>query len=122
MSVIFETTDLIHLRVLLTLILLTTTIVAPLINASKWQMGFNSAFKGLNAGRFVDRETVALQGLCYVVSRYRYKARSYVTGGILHFRLSWFAQTTLLLTHSYILKYLKGTVTATTEACLCHDL
>jgi hypothetical protein len=24
-----------------------TTIVAPPINASKWQMGFNSAFKGL---------------------------------------------------------------------------
>ena len=31
----------------LTLNLLTTTIVAPPINASKWQMGFNSAFKGL---------------------------------------------------------------------------
>ena len=31
----------------LTLKLLTTTIVAPPINASKWQMGFNSAFKGL---------------------------------------------------------------------------
>ena len=32
---------------LLTLNLLTTTIVAPPNNASKWQMGFNSAFKGL---------------------------------------------------------------------------
>jgi len=32
----------------LTLKLLTTTIVAPPSNASKWQMGFNSAFKGLN--------------------------------------------------------------------------
>ena len=31
---------------LLTLNLLTTTIVAPPSNASKWQMGFNSAFKG----------------------------------------------------------------------------
>ena len=31
----------------LTLNLLTTTIVAPPCNASKWQMGFNSAFKGL---------------------------------------------------------------------------
>ena len=31
----------------LTLNLLTTTIVAPPRNASKWQMGFNSAFKGL---------------------------------------------------------------------------
>jgi hypothetical protein len=28
--------------------LLTSTIVAPPSNASKWQMGFNSAFKGLN--------------------------------------------------------------------------
>ena len=33
----------------LTLNLLTTTIVAPPSNASKWQMGFNSAFKGLTA-------------------------------------------------------------------------
>jgi hypothetical protein len=32
----------------LTLNLLTTTIVAPPSNASKWQMGFSSAFKGLN--------------------------------------------------------------------------
>ena len=32
----------------LTLNLLTTTIVAPPSNANKWQMGFNSAFKGLN--------------------------------------------------------------------------
>ena len=31
----------------LTLNLLMTTIVAPPSNASKWQMGFNSAFKGL---------------------------------------------------------------------------
>ena len=31
----------------LTLNLLTTTIVAPPSNASKWQMGFNTAFKGL---------------------------------------------------------------------------
>jgi len=31
----------------LTLNLLTTTIVAPHSNACKWQMGFNSAFKGL---------------------------------------------------------------------------
>jgi len=30
----------------LTLNLITTTIVAPPSNASKWQMGFNSAFKG----------------------------------------------------------------------------
>jgi hypothetical protein len=32
----------------LTLNLPTSTIVAPPVNASKWQMGFNSAFKGLN--------------------------------------------------------------------------
>ena len=31
----------------LNLNLLTTTILAPPSNASKWQMGFNSAFKGL---------------------------------------------------------------------------
>ena len=31
----------------LTLNLLTTTIVAPPSNSSKWQMGFNLAFKGL---------------------------------------------------------------------------
>jgi len=31
----------------LALNLLTTTIVAPPSNASKWQMGFNLAFKGL---------------------------------------------------------------------------
>ena len=28
--------------------LLTTTIVAPPSNANKWQMGFNSAFKGMH--------------------------------------------------------------------------
>ena len=32
---------------MITLNLLTTTIVAPPGNASKWHMGFNSAFKGL---------------------------------------------------------------------------
>jgi hypothetical protein len=31
----------------LTLNLLTTTVVAPPSNASKWQMGFNLSFKGL---------------------------------------------------------------------------
>lgn len=30
--------------------------------------------------------------------------------------ISWFAQITLLLTHSYTLKYLKGTVSVTAEA------
>ena len=37
-----------HLHWSLTLNLLTTTIVAPPSNVSKWQMGFNSAFKGLS--------------------------------------------------------------------------
>jgi len=36
-----------HSYLILTLNLLTTTIVAPPSNASKWQMVFNSAFKGL---------------------------------------------------------------------------
>ena len=39
----------VFLELNLTLNLLTTTIVAPPSNASKWQMGFNSAFKGLMA-------------------------------------------------------------------------
>jgi hypothetical protein len=43
----------------LTLNVLTTTIVAPPSNASKWQMGFNSAFKGLKAGLY-SRETQVL--------------------------------------------------------------
>jgi len=38
----------------LTLNLLTTTIVAPRSNASKWQMGFNSAFKGLRSNLIQD--------------------------------------------------------------------
>ena len=41
-------TTLLHLLPRLTLNLLTTTIVASPSNASKWQMGFNSAFKGLS--------------------------------------------------------------------------
>ena len=43
---VVSTRTLQHL-VSLTLNLLTTTIVAPPSNARKWQMGFNSAFKGL---------------------------------------------------------------------------
>ena len=38
--------------IILTLNLLTTTVVAPHSNASKWQMGFNSAFKGLSDSKF----------------------------------------------------------------------
>ena len=40
----------------LTLNLLTTTIVAPPSNASKWQMGFNSAFKGLNRKNIIQNQ------------------------------------------------------------------
>jgi hypothetical protein len=51
-----------HLGLQLTLNLLTTTIVAPPSNASKWQMGFNSAFKGLNLnflGRFSKNSQIS---------------------------------------------------------------
>ena len=44
-----------HVASLLTLNLLTTTIVAPPSNASKWQMGFNSAFKGLTHRIQIDK-------------------------------------------------------------------
>ena len=44
----------VYLKANLTLNLLTTTIVAPPSNASKWQMGFNSAFNGLKM-EFVSR-------------------------------------------------------------------
>jgi hypothetical protein len=46
-SVLTTSTCVLHRRRLLTLIPLTSTIVATPSNASKWQMGFNSAFKGL---------------------------------------------------------------------------
>ena len=42
----------------LTLKLQTTTIVAPHSNASKWQMGFNSEFKGLKIARHKFGDTV----------------------------------------------------------------
>ena len=41
-------TKMLHCTAGLTLNLLTTTIVAPPSNASKWQMGFNSVFKGMH--------------------------------------------------------------------------
>ena len=46
----------------------TTTIVAPPSNASKWQMGFNSAFKGLNVaavGR-VELRALVTQNCLYL--------------------------------------------------------
>jgi hypothetical protein len=44
-----------YVRNYLTLNLLMTTIVAPTSNASKWQMGFNSAFKGLKTSSLISR-------------------------------------------------------------------
>jgi hypothetical protein len=52
---------------LLTLTLLTSTIVAPPSNASKWQMGFNSAFKGLiglNIGALTPCRWRSFFGIC----------------------------------------------------------
>ena len=59
----------------LTLNLLTTTIVAPPSNASKWQMGFNSAFNPLNAELNTICHLLALLGgaTIVVVSRLRVK-------------------------------------------------
>ena len=53
----------------LTLNLLTTTIGAPPSNGSKWQMGFNSAFKGLNSDLRKTRLAPGLQGRNYGVNR-----------------------------------------------------
>ena len=47
-------------RCILTLNLLTTTIVVPPSNASKWQMGFSSAFKGLIRIYFLHTNVVLL--------------------------------------------------------------
>ena len=48
---------------ILTLNLLTNTIVAPPSNASKWQMGFNSAFKGLKYSLITPWSRVLLEKL-----------------------------------------------------------
>ena len=45
-----------YLGTTLTFNLLTTTIVAPPSNASKWQIGFNSTFKGLTYQNSVQEE------------------------------------------------------------------
>jgi len=52
----------------LTLSLLTTNIVAPPSNASKWQMGFNSAFKGLKPNTAQIEEKVA--DICKLYCQY----------------------------------------------------
>jgi hypothetical protein len=56
----------------LALNLLTCTIVAPPSNASKWQMGFNLAFKGLN--RFNDNYSSYMCKLLIEGNNYVYKA------------------------------------------------
>jgi hypothetical protein len=50
----------------LTLNLLTTTVVAPPSNAGKWQIGFNSPFKGLRWFYDVqtDKKLYVLRGRC----------------------------------------------------------
>jgi hypothetical protein len=53
-----------NVYVQLTLILLTTTLVAPPSNASKWQIGFNSAFKGLKVQ--LDALFVFFVPLCFL--------------------------------------------------------
>ena len=50
----------------LTLNMLTTTIVAPPSNASKWQMGFNSAFKGLR----LQSDTAGRNSVADIAIRY----------------------------------------------------
>jgi hypothetical protein len=50
-----QTHPLLLYLVYLTLNMLTTTIVAPPSNASKWQMGFNSAFKGLMYIKYTNK-------------------------------------------------------------------
>ena len=45
--------------------LLTTTIIAPPSNASKWQMGFNSAFKGL---KYINPLNTQLNSICHLLS------------------------------------------------------
>ena len=69
----------------LTLNLLTTTIVAPPSNASKWQMGFNSAFKGL-------KRVEAKQRSCYwrfLIRRVSYTTSTLPTGKQLRRNSTW---------------------------------
>jgi len=55
---------------MLTLNLLTTTIVVPPSNASKWQIGFNSVFKGLKRilQKWAVREWIGLMWLRFRTS------------------------------------------------------
>ena len=51
-------------RQYLTLNLLTSTIVAPPSNANKWQIGFNSAFKGLIILNFIQCQHFIISFTC----------------------------------------------------------
>ena len=63
----------------LTLNLLTATIVAPPSNASKWQIGFNSAFRGLN--QFNVNCCVMPLGDCAILQKLS-KMKSFFTPGL----------------------------------------
>ena len=65
----------------LTLNLLTTTIVAPPSNASKWQMGFNLAFKGLNAKLNPTCHLLALLGTHHILHVSRVRVPASIPGG-----------------------------------------
>ena len=89
-----------NLRACLTLNLLTTTIVAPPSNASKWQMGFNLAFKGLNTGMELMSTQVAAELLEHLI----------VPSAFVYSRLfnnSSVANGSVLLFHFYILLLFK---------------
>jgi hypothetical protein len=71
----------------LTLNLLTSTIVAPPSNASKWQMGFNSAFNPLNA---------ELNPICHLLALLAHPilhVSSIRVKGLKHFSLLYLAAT-----------------------------
>jgi hypothetical protein len=63
-----ETQNISFRKTLLTLILLTWTICRAPTNASKWRMGFNSAFKGLNV-QYTSYETYKCRNSCSVISK-----------------------------------------------------
>ena len=56
----------------LTLILLTWTIWRAPTNASKWRMGFNSAFKGLIGGWLGGRVSLDISGKLFLAYSFEY--------------------------------------------------
>jgi len=72
--------EILEILVCLTLNLLTTTIVAPPSNDSKWQMGFNSVFKGLmltlNVERAIPPDALRRQMPSTVILAYSMDVRS----------------------------------------------